>query len=119
MQQGGRILSPLQRLPLAGVTLLVCAALAGCRSKSLPAPAPAASASGSSRADLFASPDDLDHPLGLAEDAGAGSVAGGGDLPAEPDRGLEVRLKDPGAEPRTPLTYDVAIGKPQTVVLKF
>jgi hypothetical protein len=113
------MLSPLHRLPLASVTLLVCASLAGCRSKSLPAPAPAASASGSSRADLFANPDDLVRPPGLAEDAGAGSVAGGGDLAGEPDRGLEVRLKDPGAEPRTPLTYDVAIGKPQTVVLKF
>jgi hypothetical protein len=112
------MLSSLHRPALVGIALVVSASLAGCHSKSSPAPAPAASASASSRADLFASPDDLALPPGFSEDAGPGSAAQGGDLAGAPDRGLEIVLKDAGAEPRAPLTYDLAVGKPQTVVLK-
>jgi hypothetical protein len=112
------MLPPSHRLSLASIPLVVSASLAGCRSNSPPAPAPAASATSSSRADLFASPDDLNLPSGFSEDSGAAGAGGsGGPAEEEPDHGLEIVLKDAGVEPRTPLTYDLAVGKPQTLVL--
>ena len=105
------------RLALAAVGLFASASLAACHSKNAPAPAPSASAASSSRADLFANQDDIDLSRVFTEDSGAPGAAGGDGPADDPGHGLEIVLKDAGTAPRTPLTYDLAVGKPQIAVL--
>ncbi len=105
------------RLALAAVGLFASASLAACHSKNAPAPAPSASAASSSRADLFANQDDIDLSRVFTEDSGAPGAAGGDGPADDPGHGLEIVLKDAGTAPRTPLTDDLAVGKPQIAVL--
>jgi hypothetical protein len=115
------MLRPLAPTPacfaLSILALVASSSLAACHSKASPTPtAPTPSASSSSRADLFASADDLLAPPDLVGDAASDEAphAGPG---ADPSGAPTIVLKNPGAEPRAPLTYDFAPGKAQTATL--
>jgi len=83
------------------------------------ATAPATSAASSSRADLFAGPDDL-LASALKADTGPGDApALGNGEPAGENVEPTLALQDAGAEPRKVLGYDFALGKMQTVVMGF
>jgi hypothetical protein len=114
--------APLALSALSTLALAASLSVAGCKAKEPPATAPTPSANSSSKADLFASPDDL-----LAE-ALTKAADGGPDDPSAHDNAESAdapaaeptfALKSAGAEPRSVVTYDFALGKAQTVVLAF